>query len=360
MKIKTFVLMLSFIFVFPTSCFAKDSEIAIYVNKKEFRNKNEPIICDDRLMLSLRDINKLLSLRDIDVLLDSEIIWQQETNTAVISTSQGKMYFTADRETVLLEQGQQTQTKKMDTRPVIVNDRMYIPARFVSEISGLRVSWDSEGNKVDIVSLTDDKAREQAVSSEEREDGYSLKREDRDSEEREDRYSASDSKTERIVPTSEIHYSTETQNVDEIAAYIKNNLDKDFELANFEVKTNMANAYLGSEIISTSISMYRKNGNFVTEDGYYITVENGIVDNIFIKGNPTGSINNADKEMVDEIDEEWLKELALKNTVPTKGYEVTKQRILKKYDGEPYYVVVTEFESSDGMGYLDTFEYRIK
>lgn len=335
MKPRIFSLMLFCILSFPISCFAQDQEIAIYLDKKDFHCENEAIIHDGRLMLSLRDIGRLL---------DSEVIWQQEQNTAVISNPKGKMSFMAEQETVLVEQEQQTITKTMDTKPVNMKDRLYIPARFVSEISGFRVLWDSEDNRVDIISPKDKKTNEETDSS----------------SEREDRHSELDSKSNRIVPTSKIHYSTETQDVDEIITYIKNNLDEDFDITNFEVETNLANVYLGTEIISTSISMKLKNGNFVTENGYYITVENGIVDNIFVKGNPADSLNNADKEMPDEIDEEWLKELALKNTVPTEGYKVTEQRILKKYDGEPYYVVVTGFESSDGMGYLDTFEYRMK
>lgn len=335
MKTKIFNLMLPCILLFPLSCFAQDNEIAIYLDKNDFHCEHEAIIRDGRLMLSLRDIGRLL---------DSEVIWQQEQNTAIISNPKGKMSFMAEQETVLVEQEQQTITKTMDTKSVNIKDRLYIPARFVSKISGFRVLWDSEDNRVDIISPKDKKTSEETDSS----------------SEREDRHSESDSKTNRIVPTSEIHYSTETQDVDEIITYIKNNLDEDFDVTNFEVKTNLANAYLGTEIISTSISMKLKNGNFVTENGYYITVENGIVDNIFVKGNPAGSLNNADKEMANEIDEEWLKELALKNMLCPEGYKVTEQRVLKKYDGEPYYVVVVGFENSIGIGFLDTFEYRMK
>ena len=114
MKPGIFSLMLFCILSFPISCFAQDQEIAVYLDKKDFHCENEAIIRDGRLMLSLRDIGRLL---------DSEVIWQQEQNTAAIFNLQGKMSFMAERETVLVEQEQETITKTIDT---IVRKRQFV------------------------------------------------------------------------------------------------------------------------------------------------------------------------------------------------------------------------------------------
>ena len=74
----------------------------------------------------------------------------------------------------------------------------------------------------------------------------------------------------------------------------------------------------------------------------------------------TPTLSQEKEKPVSKSDEEWLKELALKNMLCPEGYKVTEQRVLKKYDGEPYYVVVVGFENSIGIGFLDTFEYRMK
>ena len=78
-----------------------------------------------------------IPIRAAAELLGCEVEWDGETQTVTITDGDdvitlviGKMY---------LQKGQQI--TEMDTAPVIVNDRTYIPVRFAGEALGLEVNW---------------------------------------------------------------------------------------------------------------------------------------------------------------------------------------------------------------------------
>ena len=158
--------------------------------------------------------------------------------------------------------------------------------------------------------------------------------------------------------TDSVNYSVEDKNLDEVIAYIQDNFDENFDINQYEVITDMSNVTCNGDIIETSISLKLKYGDFVTTDGYYVVVKDGEVDMIFVNGEPQVSSERTIQPR-SWVDEEVLKEDALKEVVLCSGEKVEVQRVLKKYDTEPYYIVVTEIvNESNGIDRMQTYEYR--
>ena len=331
MKKSALFFALTYFLLIPFSCFGQTNEISIYLNDKQFFTEYKTIIQHGRLMFSLRDIGRLIN---------SDVVWQEEQNMAVVSNEKQRISFALNQQAVLIEEDGFTDVKKMDTRPIIVNERMYIPVRVVSEISGFQVFWNSEHNQVHITSSSSTEDKEKPIRI------VKIA-------------SKAENSSTMISPAVPVSYSPVSQNLEEIISYIKNNIDENFDVNNFEVRTNMSSNIVAGEICSTSISMKLRKGDFIYEDGYRININNGFVDTILIMGSPFASSHISETELVGGIDPKWLVNLAMENINIPKGYDVVEQTIFEKYDGELYYDVRIEFESFHGFGHVESYEYRI-
>ena len=155
-----------------------------------------------------------------------------------------------------------------------------------------------------------------------------------------------------------VNYSAEDKNLDEVITYIQENFDENFDINQYEVLTDMSNIICNDEIIETSIALNLKIGDFVSTDGYYIVVKNGEVEMIFVNGDPQNN-SNYPIQPRSTVDEDILKKEALDEIMLYDGEKVIEQRVLKKFDTEPYYVVMTDIANeNNGMGRLESYEYR--
>lgn len=155
-----------------------------------------------------------------------------------------------------------------------------------------------------------------------------------------------------------VNYSAEDKNLDEAITYIQENFDENFDINQYEVLTDMSNIICNDEIIETSIALNLKIGDFVSTDGYYIVVKNGEVEMIFVNGDPQNN-SNYPIQPRSTVDEDILKKEALDEIMLYDGEKVIEQRVLKKFDTEPYYVVMTDIANeNNGMGRLESYEYR--
>ncbi len=343
MKIKKLLIAAICTLSVPFSCFAEGNQISVYLNGAEADKLMEydAVIVKNRVLISVRDLCTLTS---------TNLTWDKTSNSAVMSNSDETLSFSLGNKEILVKQDG-TETKKvMDIEPVVLNERMYLPVRFAAELMGMEVKWDNEAKRLDLVS-------ESVPNDESKTDGEEQKIEENLDEKGES--SGETSKIREIQITEQVHYSYEDENIDEIVSYIKRNIDEDFDVSKFQVKTNISNASTKDGIVSTAISMDLKKGDFVTKDGYFIGVKNGLADVILISGNPDCTQSNASQE-IEEVDEEWLKEMARKEITLTDGYKIVEQRVLKKYDTEPYYAVVTNIYCQEyNLGYVEYFEYRV-
>lgn len=134
---KKLILTLVFLFVFgaffvPTQAKAEFSTpVCLTVNGEYVKTSNHAYLKNGTTMVSLRDLGEIFA---------ADISWNGKTSTATVKT---------DTKTISVEKNKAFATVngksiKLDASAVIVNDRVYVPLRFLAETLGTKVTWDSQ------------------------------------------------------------------------------------------------------------------------------------------------------------------------------------------------------------------------
>ncbi len=140
---KYFVYLILAFFIFVncfTFAFADKSEIIpIYLNNSLLTFDDPPRIVNKRVMVPLRALLTALN---------ASIEWQAETRTAIAKTAEHQLAMTLDKNSAIVD----NQAVTLDAPPLLINNRIFIPLRFVSESFGLNVKWDNATRSVKIAS----------------------------------------------------------------------------------------------------------------------------------------------------------------------------------------------------------------
>ena len=134
---KKLTLTLIFLIIFATytaPAGAKEeffAPVTLTVNEKYVNTKNHPYLTSGVTMVSFRDIADIFS---------SDITWDENTDTATLSSGGTKISVTKNKKTARVN-GKNVSLIKSAT---IVNDRIYVPMRFISESFGAGVTWDAD------------------------------------------------------------------------------------------------------------------------------------------------------------------------------------------------------------------------
>ena len=105
-------------------------DIEMSVNDRVFYNDVAPVIVDNRTMVPIRVITELLG---------GTADWNEETKEVTLTIDGKVIRMTVG---VVLE--------KYGVAPVIINDRTYVPIRFVADELGAETSWDEATKTVTI------------------------------------------------------------------------------------------------------------------------------------------------------------------------------------------------------------------
>lgn len=187
---------------------------------------------------------------------------------------------------------------------------------------------------------------------------HEKKREEKAQIERREEMKRREKESKEVALTQEIRYDFEEENIDAIVTYIQEKVAPNFKIERFEVTKNMANVYCAEERIATSLRFSMKNGEFTTNNCYYISVTRGIVDMMSIIGNPD-CLQEESAAGMKSMDEAVLKELALAEIKLGDGEAMTAQTVYKRFDTEPYYIVTTNIvNEANDIGRLENFRYR--
>ncbi len=139
MKIKQILaIILIILLVLPTSA-AASSSIGIVIDGKTLSLDIEPIIINDRTMVTLRGVFEELG---------ATVDWDIETHQAIIKSDDVEVLVTPDTDNVLVN----GRLYILDSPATIVNDRLLIPVRFIAEALGHEVGWDPVNRVVLITS----------------------------------------------------------------------------------------------------------------------------------------------------------------------------------------------------------------
>jgi hypothetical protein len=115
---------------FSVPCAASYKQIKVTLDGKELNFTSQPFIYNSRTMVQMRPIFESLSFK---------INWDDSTKTVTAKKDGLKIKLTADSNKAYIN-GEKI---NMDTRPVIKNDYVYVPLRFIAESTGCNVNWDS-------------------------------------------------------------------------------------------------------------------------------------------------------------------------------------------------------------------------
>ena len=120
-----------------SSSSSKKDTIAVYVNGKEVDFDSPPVTIDERVLVPMRAIFESLG---------ATVSWNQSLNCATVKKDGVVMSFTPD-EYIFEMNGERF---LFDVTAKVINQRIFIPLRSVSEVMGYEVVWDGNTNSVRI------------------------------------------------------------------------------------------------------------------------------------------------------------------------------------------------------------------
>ena len=132
---KTICILLVFLCLFSLTSFAQ-SEITVLLNGQPLYFDVQPVMESNRVLVPLRAIFEAL---------DSDISWDNETQT-VIASGNKVIVLQIDSDIAFVN----GEKKQLDVPARLVNGRSMVPLRFVGEAVGADVHWDSETLTVSI------------------------------------------------------------------------------------------------------------------------------------------------------------------------------------------------------------------
>lgn len=121
----------------------KERKPSVYLDGKklELPDDQQPLIVNNRTLVPFRSIFEALGL---------SVSWKPKTQTVIGSKPGMEIYFYINGNVAQVNGIK----KELDVPAQIINDRTYIPLRFLSEALGLTVSWDDKTGMVSITSST--------------------------------------------------------------------------------------------------------------------------------------------------------------------------------------------------------------
>ncbi|MBQ8942206.1 MAG: hypothetical protein IJ062_10260 [Firmicutes bacterium] len=144
-----FVLSVLFILSFCMSASAADKEIVLKIDDPVMTVNNSekeidgfgtaPIISNGRTLLPIRAVVEEMG---------GSVEWNAENKQTELKYADTDIVLTTDSKTALLN-GAET---AIDTAPVIINARTFLPIRFIAESFGFSVDWNSESKTITILS----------------------------------------------------------------------------------------------------------------------------------------------------------------------------------------------------------------
>ncbi|MGD9676742.1 MAG: cell wall hydrolase [Vulcanibacillus sp.] len=131
-----FILVFIILFSF-TSIDAKASSLIVKLNGTDVSDIAEAVLVDGRTYIPVRAFTELLGY---------QVSWDSKLKEATVTDYINTFKFYIDSKKVNFNES----TLYMDSRALIINGRTYAPVRFVTEIFGYKVFWDSNTSTVNI------------------------------------------------------------------------------------------------------------------------------------------------------------------------------------------------------------------
>ena len=110
--------------------------ISLYVNKQFIQTTiMDPIQLDNRVLVPAREVFEAMG---------AKVDWNSTLKRVTVEYNQKKIVLIVNNNEAIIN----GETVLMDVPGKIINDKIMIPIRFVSEAIGMKVDWDSENRAV--------------------------------------------------------------------------------------------------------------------------------------------------------------------------------------------------------------------
>ncbi len=151
---KFLLFLLAITMLLAGSVMASQEAIEVKMNDKyidftdENGNKVEPALINDRTMVPMRKIFETLG---------ANVEWDGALQKVTATTEEKKISLQIENESATVEDLKTNEVKniKLDSVPVILNERTMVPVRFIAESLDKQVGWDGENQVVVIIDYTD-------------------------------------------------------------------------------------------------------------------------------------------------------------------------------------------------------------
>lgn len=141
------------LFSVPLTAFAENAEVGVEFNALPVEFDQPAVIFENRTLVPLRKIFELLG---------AEVSWNEETRTAVSQRYSRTVTVTVGN-TIMLVDGE---AKELDVPAKIINNRMLVPLRAVSEAYGCEVYWNDKERCAEISDRDFVEAKKQPYTNE--------------------------------------------------------------------------------------------------------------------------------------------------------------------------------------------------
>lgn len=121
---------LSIFLLFSSTTLTGASTVNLYIDTNKIDTDTAPIIVDGRTLVPVRAIFEALG---------ATVAWDQTTKTATGTLDDTTVTVQIDSKTAYVND----EAKTLDVAAKIINNRTMVPARFVSEALGCKVTWDA-------------------------------------------------------------------------------------------------------------------------------------------------------------------------------------------------------------------------
>lgn len=118
-------------------------EERIFINGFNMKFETPPVIREGRTLIPVRAITEGFG---------AQVLWNSETSTVTILKDNNEIILTLGSNIVLVN----GEEKEIEVSAQSINNRTFVPLRFISDFLGINVEYDPETGDIDIIDLEED------------------------------------------------------------------------------------------------------------------------------------------------------------------------------------------------------------
>ena len=139
MKTRLLSLIVTIFILLSIPLYANAADISLFVNGSEVSCDVPPVIRNNRTMVPVRALFDCFG---------ADVSWNERSRQVTVVSGGTNIVFTIDSDIVYVN----SVPDRLDSVPIILNNRTLVPVRFISETLKYNVSWDADSHSVYIQS----------------------------------------------------------------------------------------------------------------------------------------------------------------------------------------------------------------